>query len=121
MAALLNLIICVLLGFTALGLACAVAIALRRDARIGLRQRHPQPDPFFYPLGDVYAPDQLRLLNGAWQTTPPETGFTAAELDRVAPRSRSTQKSFDRRPSGPKLRLRANRHDQEIREGRRSR
>lgn len=56
----IRIAIAVLTVFTALGLACAVWIALR--------MRHPQGDPFASPFGEV-----------------PSTGFTAEELEAVAP------------------------------------
>lgn len=48
----LKIIITILLVFTAIGLCCAVALALPRDAGIG-RLRPPPADPFFYPFGDM--------------------------------------------------------------------
>jgi hypothetical protein len=41
----LKITVGVLLAFTALGIACAVRISLRRSI--------PQADPFFHPFGDV--------------------------------------------------------------------
>lgn len=45
MIAALKIAIVILLAFTALGIACAVWISLRRSI--------PQADPFFHPFGDV--------------------------------------------------------------------
>lgn len=52
----LAVIMVVILLFAALVLACAVWIApalLRRDPWIGLRTRHPQPDPLSEVHGDI--------------------------------------------------------------------
>ena len=45
--------IILLMLFAALGLAFAVWVALRRDPWIGLRTRHPQPDPLSEVHGDI--------------------------------------------------------------------
>jgi len=49
---LLKIVLAILFVFTAIGLACAVAIAFSRNARIG-RRRPPTADPFLHPFGEM--------------------------------------------------------------------
>jgi hypothetical protein len=46
-----KVVLCILIVFTAIGLACAVAIARSRDAGVGRRSDTP-PDPFSHPFGE---------------------------------------------------------------------
>jgi len=94
------LLIVILLLFAVLVLAWAVWIALRRDPWIGLRARHPQPDPFAEPHGDVprldffsapapprNRPRSLRIDRAEAATGATETGGRA--IPSCAPAGRS--------------------------------
>ena len=65
---LLKTLLIVFAIFTALGIACAVYLALRDAGRIGSRPSSPRPDPYSSVFGDV-----------------PYTGFTSRQLGIVAP------------------------------------
>ncbi len=98
----LKIVITILLVFNALGLACALAIALRRDAGIGRRSSPGPADPFFYPIGDMPTLEQRfirrlprkesALLYGEGKT---RTGFTAEQLRAIA---RGSEESIRRDP-----------------------
>lgn len=60
-----HIILGIALVFTAIGLLCAVGIALRRDPVRICRRRPPAADPFFHPFGDMpgFTDAQLRAIS----------------------------------------------------------